>query len=169
MINSIMSSYCDQFIQVWHANLMNKQSLTGHGGNKLRSYRLFKKEFDIEPYLLNVRSTTLRVSMTRLRVGCHSLEIERGRYHKPQSIPVCQRLCEKCNMIEDEIHFMCVCSKYNTLRDQLEQKIQMDFPGYKWLSSKQKFIYLLESSNKVINNAVAYFIHNAFIARTCTD
>ena len=169
MINSIMSSYRDQFVQVWHANLMNKQSLTGHGGNKLRSYRLFKKEFDIEPYLLNVRSTTLRVSMTRLRVGCHSLEIERGRYHKTQSIPVCQRLCEKCNMIEDEIHFMCVCSKYNTLRDQLEQTIQMDFPGYKWLSSEQKFIYLLESSNKVINNAVAYFIHNAFIARTCTD
>ena len=45
---------------------------------------------------------------------------------------------------------MCVCSKYNTLRDQLEQTIQMDFPGYKWLSSEQKFIYLLESSNKVI-------------------
>ena len=92
---------------------MSKQSLTGHGGNKLKSYRLFKKEFDIEPYLLNVRSTTLRVSMTRLRVGCHSLEIERGRYHKPQSIPVCQQLCEKCNMIEDKIHFMCVCSKYH--------------------------------------------------------
>ena len=88
---------------------MSKQSLTGHGGNKLRSYRLFKKEFDIEPYLLNVRSTTLHVSMTRLRVGCHSLEIERGRYHKPQSIPVCQRLCEKCNMIEDEIFISCVC------------------------------------------------------------
>ena len=44
-------------------------------------------------------------------------------------------------MIEDEINFMCVCSKYNTLRDQLEQIIQMDFPGYKWLSSEQKFIY----------------------------
>ena len=115
MINSIMSSYRDQFIQVWHANLMSKQSLSGHGGNKL-----LKKEFDIEPYLLNVRSTTLRVSMTRLRVGCHSLEIERGRYHKLQSIPVCQQLCEKCNMIEDEIHFMCVCSKYNTFRDQTD-------------------------------------------------
>ena len=62
-------------------------------------------------------------------------------------------------MIEDEIHFMCVCSKYNTLRDQLEQTIQMDFPGYKWLSSEQKFIYLLESSNKIINNACSCIFH----------
>ena len=47
----------------------------------------------------------------------------------------------RCNMVEDEIHFMCVCSKYNTLRDQLEQTIQIDFPGYKWLSSENLFIY----------------------------
>ena len=36
---------------------------------------------------------------------------------------------------------MCVPSNIATLRDQLEQTIQMDFPGYKWLSSEQKFIY----------------------------
>ena len=79
-----MSSYRDQ---KWHANQ------TGHGGIK---------KFDM---LLNVKSTTLRVSMTWLRGGCHSLEIERGRYHKPHSILVFQRLCERCKMTL----ISCVC------------------------------------------------------------
>ena len=81
----------------------------------------------------------------------NSLEIERGRYCKSQ---VCQQFCE--NMIEDEIHFMCVCFMYSTLRNQLEQKIQMDFLGYEWLSSEEKYIYLLELSNRV---TMPYIFH----------
>ena len=49
--NSIMCTYRDQFIQIWHASLEHEQSLTGQGGNKLRSYRLFKKDFVFEPYI----------------------------------------------------------------------------------------------------------------------
>ena len=50
---------------------------------ELRTYRTFKKNFLLEPYLVNVTRTSFRVSITRLRVGCHSQEIEVGRYHKP--------------------------------------------------------------------------------------
>ena len=147
MQNAIMCTYRDQFIQRRHANLEREHSLTGQGGNKLRSYRLFKKEFGMEP---NITSAALRVSMTRLRVGCHSLEIERGRYHKPRSVPVSQRLCHKSKSVEDEKHFLCECSKYVNLRNYLEQVIQAIFPGYKWLSSEQKFVYLLASDNKMM-------------------
>ena len=164
--NSIMCTYRDQFIQIWHASLEREQSLTGQGGNKLRSYRLFKKDFVLEPYLLNVTSTALRVSMTRLRVGCHNLEIERGRHHKPHSVPVSQRLCSKCKSVEDEIHFLCECTRYNKQRENLEHIILNMYPGYKWLTSKQKFVYLLESTNKKINYAVAQFI---YIALFCTS
>ena len=92
-----------------HANREREYSLTGQGGNKLRSYRLFKKEFVMEPYLFNITSAALCVSMTRLTDGCHSLENERGRYHKPRLV---QRLCRNCKSVEDEKHFLCECSKY---------------------------------------------------------
>ena len=117
-----MCTYRDQFIQIWHASLECEQSLTGQGGNKLRSYRLFKKDFVLEPYLLNITSTALQVSMTRLRVGCHSLEIERGRHHKPHSLPVSRRLCSKCKSVEDEIHFLCECTRYKWKNHFVEMK-----------------------------------------------
>ena len=44
-------------------------NMTGQGGNKLRSYILFKKEFGKEPYLLDITSAALRVSMTQLKSG----------------------------------------------------------------------------------------------------
>ena len=114
----------------------------------------------MEPYLLKITSAALRVSMTRLRVGWHSLEIERG---KPRSVPVSLRLCHECKSIEDEKHFLRECSKYENLHNNLEQVTQAMFPGYKWLSSEQKFVYLLGSDNKKINDAVAHYIHTAFI------
>ena len=76
MRNVIMCLYRDQFIQLWHATLEREHSPSGHGGNKLRSYRLFKNEFHLEPYLFNIQCIALRVAMIRLRVRCHSLEIE---------------------------------------------------------------------------------------------
>ena len=53
----------------------------------------------------------------------------------------------------------------NKQRDNLEHIILNMYPGYKWLTSKQKFVYLLESTNKKINYAVAHFI---YIALFCT-
>ena len=122
-MRNVMCSYRDQFIQLWHATLEREHSPSGHGGNKLRSYRLFKNEFHLEPYLLNIQSIALRVAMTRLRVGCHNLEIEVGRYHKPRPLPVSERHCHTCEDVEDEKHFMCICTRYEKLRSDLEEKI----------------------------------------------
>ena len=79
--------------------------MKGPGGNKLRTYRLFKHVFELEPYLSNVRTTALPVALTRLRIGSHSLAIEVGRYHRPSPLPVEERLCSCCQTIEDELHF----------------------------------------------------------------
>ena len=145
--NAIMCSYRDQFIQEWHSNLMREYSLSGEGGNKLRTYRTFKKNFLLEPYLVNVTRTSFRVSITRLRIGCHSREIEVGRYHKPKRLSVSERLCRTCNVIEDEKHFLCVCLRYGNLRSDLLTKIQNHFPGFTHFSSDQQ-VYLMESAKK---------------------
>ena len=64
--NEIMCAHRDQFIQRWHSNLAREHSIRGNGGNKLRTYRLFKKTFQFEPYLDSVSHHCSRVALTRL-------------------------------------------------------------------------------------------------------
>ena len=106
LTNRLMSVYRDQFIQTWNSYLLRNHSIRGNSGNKLRTYRLFKDTFDLEPYLLNVKNTSYRVALTRLRVGSHSLAIEVGRFHKPIPLPINDRLCSICQSVEDELHFL---------------------------------------------------------------
>ena len=46
-------------------------------------------------------------------------------------------------MIEDEIHFICVCSLYNKLRNSLFEGIPLDYSQFANLCTKDKFIYLM--------------------------
>ena len=96
--------YRDQFIQLWNSELSRQTSKRGEAGNKLQTsspdsnWRVTSQ----------VKVAKYRTALTKLRVSCHRLQIELGRYHKPRSIPPEQRLCKLCNCIEDEVHFVCV-------------------------------------------------------------
>ena len=118
-----MCSFRDQFLQTWSNSLQRYHSIKGSGGNKLRTYRLFKHVFELEPYLSNVRSTALHVALTRLRIGSHSLAIEVGQYRRPSPLPVEECLCSCCQTIEDELHFLCICPRYSALREDLESTV----------------------------------------------
>ena len=57
-----------------------------------------------------------RVAIGQLRVSSHQLEIETGR---AAQIPRLQRLCRLCHTgVEDEEHFVCTCSAYQSIREQ---------------------------------------------------
>ena len=79
----------------------------------LRTYYLFKDDFCLESYLININDYVVRKCLSKLRMSSHSLEIEIGR-HKNPKVPVDQRICNKCvlNVIEDEFHFLVICPKY---------------------------------------------------------
>ena len=80
-------------------------------GNKLRTYRTFKKSLAFENCLDIVKNTEYRQSITRIRVSSHNLFIESKRRLK---IPVNERLCPFCiTNIEDEVHFITECKKYD--------------------------------------------------------
>ena len=87
------------------------------------------------------------MALTRLRISCHNLEIERGRYHKPASTPAHLRLCKDCESVEDELHFICVCPKYDSLREHLKLAsiVCNDNPNFVFLSVNDKFIYLMQA------------------------
>ena len=78
-------------------------------------YSAFKKELRLEPYLLYLDNPVFRQALCKFRTSAHSLKIETGRWNKT---PCCNRLCELCNLnqVEDEFHFLLVCSKYQDLR-----------------------------------------------------
>ena len=54
--------------------------------NKLKTYSTIKEAFALEPYLTQ-SPLSIRRDITKLRISCHPLAIETGRYSKPYSKP----------------------------------------------------------------------------------
>ena len=86
-------------------------------------------------------------------MASHRLEIETGRWHKPNRTPVEERKCFYCNSLEDEFHFVLECSLYQELRQEYIKR-------YFWIRPNiPKFIELLQSENKkIIKNCLFTFI-----------
>ena len=89
----------NKLVAVWNNNLQD--SLTNP---LLRTYKLFKSYFIIEPYLYLVNKPRYRQAIAKFRCSLHILEIERGRHIYPKT-PVAERVCYICHEIEDEKHF----------------------------------------------------------------
>ena len=82
---------------------------------------------------LFIKNFELRRSICKFRVSSHHLLIELGRY---QGIPRHQRLCQQCNSgeVEDEIHFLFKCSKYEPDRKELINIILTTCPNFNSLN-----------------------------------
>ena len=54
------------------------------------------------------------------------------------------RLCKICEegFVEDDIHFVCVCSKYWTERENFHLKLSNKYINLKILNAFDKFIYI---------------------------
>ena len=98
----------DQHVQEWRQQLSNSEG-------KMRTYKTFKDNFILEPYL------HLRVPLTKFHVSAHTLQIEVGRYHLPHAIPEEERIhvCvfwAQDNYVETELHFLLECSEYARIK-----------------------------------------------------
>ena len=74
-------------------------------------YRNFNN-FGYQNYIDIVTTEKFRFALSRLRLSSHRLEVETGRWAKPNSIPFENRRCRTCNILEDEYHFLLECSRY---------------------------------------------------------
>ena len=129
--------------------------------NKLRTYAKYKKEFELENYIITIPLSKRRM-FTKLRISSHSLAIEKGRHKKiPQNDYIkcdfcsqvkdsctCNkfkyhRLCFNCNVVEDEKHFMCHCPVYDQIRSELLKDINSIFN----LDSSDNDIYFITLMN----------------------
>ena len=113
----VLKQLKQNFKTSWHACL--------NSSSKLDTYCLIKDKFAKEAYLDIVKAYKDRVSLTRLRISAHNLEIEIGRR---KSIPRDGRICKWCNIslgadiIENEFHFLDECDLYAKLRRSLYKK-----------------------------------------------
>lgn len=144
----------DIYVQDWHARLENS--------TRARFY-INIADFKFQNYLETLNVVKYRKSLCRLRVSSHRLEIEAGRWSKPNKTPLDDRKCIECNKLEDEFHFIIECSRYTELRN-------MYIKRYYWRRPNMpKFIELLTSDNNNVIKNLSVFIEKAFKIRVQSE
>ena len=78
--------------------------------------------FKFQTYLNHCASDKIRYAFARLKVASHRLEIEAGRWKRPNPTPVNDRICKSCSLLEDEYHFVLKCVLYVDIRKQYIKK-----------------------------------------------
>ena len=143
----------------WACELSNSDSTS-----ILRFYKTFKREYTLEPYLSCVQVYKYRNAIAKLRCSSHTLEIERGRHCNPK-LPICQRLCKHCNVIDDEMHFLFHCNTNSKERSAFFTCAEFEIPGFKDAELIVKLNLLLNSKDKRLLTLLGKFIFKSFEIR----
>ena len=124
---------------------------------KLRTYRSFKTNCDVESYVNKYMPKYDRSLLCQFRIGILPLRIETGRYKtirdantgRYRNLSPEERTCEICqfNEIEDEFHFLCKCSAYSRHREILFNKVEGRHVEFQALTLRQKFDFLMKKCN----------------------
>lgn len=149
IIETLQNSLCHQYRANWYASINSVTGvLSGNNGNKLRKYKLFKREYKTEHYVhWFILQKHPRSAFAKFRCGVAPLKIETGRY---QSMPINERTCFNCvDQIEDEIHVLINCPLYNNTRSELFSKVVDLNANFSKYTVSEKFDFLL-SNEKVV-------------------
>ena len=118
LITKCFNSLVERYINFWQDRINKDESccpnrLKSNGGNKLRTYELLQSDYKMEPYLYFIGDGEIRRNLAEFRCSNHSLSIEFGRYLK---LKIVDRICKRCNRVENETHFQTECSLYTVKR-----------------------------------------------------
>ncbi len=140
----------------WFISLSSDKGKSGMG-NKLRTYKSFKRCLTYEKYLSTVTNITHRTNLTRLRLSAHDLRIERGRYERENNkmLPENKRICKFCttDSIEDEYHFVMSCPLYARKRQLLFDELSLN-----QLNEKEIFLKLMSSRENIISSPFSKYV-----------
>ena len=138
--------------------------------NSIRQHRLDlnlskkkkkKNEVRFESYLDLIKNVKKRVAVTKMRISCHLLPIESGRYKK---IPRVERLCPLCNRSEigDEFHYLLKCthSSLSHIRGIFLESLYSINSNFTNMSYKALFLYIMSMCDQNILNLSASYIEN---------
>ena len=140
----------DIFMQELHSRLENS--------TRARFY-FHISDFRYQPYLDILQIQKYRRNLSRLRVSSPRLEIEMGRWAKPNKIPSDNRICKSCNVLEDEFHFILECTLFQTLGKTYIKKYFWNRPNM------PKLIELITTANIIMLKNLSVYIEKAFRLR----
>ena len=69
------------------------------------------------------------------------------------------------NVVEDEIHFVLICPRYNVLREPLLKLASTLNKSFNFLMMLDKFTYIMSNDNTSMINVLANYIHKAMKLR----
>ena len=136
-------------------NWLKLRNSTSDNSRQKFTHKEIKKNYQLEQSLTTVRN---RISITRLRLGLHSLRIQTGKYENTgASIPVEERKCLVCkeNHLEDERHFLMYCKGYDNIRKELYSIISQTDSHFVNLADQDKIMYLLKVENNNTSKNIA--------------
>ena len=82
----------------------------------------------------------------------NNIPVVSGKWQRPR--PYHQRLCEECELLGDEYHFLFLCKRLKALRSKYISR-------YFWTKpSMNKFIELLSSEHSETINNLAIFVYS---------
>ena len=133
---------------------------------KLDFYRLYKTGFCTSSYVDILRNTQIRKDFIKFCISNHNLCIEVGRHCKPK-VPREERLCKVCvqNEIEDEIHLLFHCTKYEYIRKQFIAKQSQILNLTSFDDSKKLCYILFTTCNKTSIHCTAKYISKCLLLR----
>ena len=110
---------------------------------------------------LDIIPRDCRFYVTRLRLSVHPLRIQLGRYAQ-NNLPRNERFCLCCDNadIEDEYHFVCLCSCYNDIRTKYLKRLYYVRP------SVYKYHQLISSTDRVELINLSKYIKESLTVRT---
>ena len=105
--HSVKQKLVDLFLNDWYSSVENTSSCI--------TYRLFKKEFKFEKYLMYTPTNLLKC-IVKIRTRNHKLPIETGRWNGTQRA---DRTCQLCILsIGDEYHYLLECKSFSDYRNK---------------------------------------------------
>ena len=149
-ISLVKQRLTDNFVQNWHSRI--------NDSSRALFYRNISS-FNFQPYLDILNIKKFRIEFSKLRMSSHRLHIESGRWNKPQSTPLSDRICSVCQVLEDEFHFIFECKLYSDIR------IKYIPSFYRRNPSMSKLIELLNNENKTVIFKLSVYIKKAFEIR----
>ena len=87
--------------------------------------------------------------------------IETGRFNNDE---IEKRICKVCdtNYVEDEFHFICICTAYQVPRKMLYDNVNARSIEFIQMRDKEKFNYLFQNEWKILSR----FMEDAWNIRT---
>ena len=152
--NSLHSAILQEYKVNWFTSINSKSGPSGRGNNKLRTYCQFKSVYEVEQYCKMVLPLRHRAAFAKFRCGVAPLRIESGRF---ENIPLEERKCLFCNVIESESHALLDCILYTDLRSELFAKAQAVNEEFIFLSAEHKLIFLFSNHNMIRHCAKTCF------------